>query len=198
MERNMVWLAENSCPPAVGKFAPLRGDDRHYLAHVNVGLECLAADEIAQELDASAVTILQGRVAFCTDAPFASMHRLRSVESVGLLCWASPPPSMPADAQAFGDAYRSFLERDVLPQAAVLGRAWRQAIQFDAGAPISFRVTARRGGVESECVTRNDLARWLAEAWHDASDGGFTATARDYELEILLQWTPAQVHHKYL
>ena len=33
----------------------------------------------------------------------------------------------------------------------------------------------------------------LAEAWHDASTGGFCATARGYELDILLQWSSAHV-----
>jgi hypothetical protein len=116
-------------------------------------------------------------VIFGTDAPFSSVCRVRTLESVSLLCWASATPRMPSDADAFGSSFGALLAEHVLPQSAALGCAWRAAVGCDASTSVPFRVTARRSGVGSECVTRQQLACWLAEAWHDISNGSFVASA---------------------
>lgn len=191
-----AWPVESSIPPVVGAIEPMHGHGTHYLLHVGIGLESLAATEVAQTVSASTVTILQGKVAFRSDAPFSELRRLRSAESLSLLCWVAQMPSMPvADDEAFAAAFHALLASHVLPQVPALERAWRAATGLDriAAPSVPFRVTARRSGCDTGSLTRQDLGRWLAEAWHDASDGGFTATAHDYELEILLQWSGAQV-----
>ena len=139
------------------------------------------------------MVVLQGKIAFCTDSPYSSIKLLRSVESVSIMCWVTPTPAMPADATAFGEAFRALLAEHVLPHWAALGRAWRDASGFTNVGSVPFRVTARRSGQQSSCVVRQDLARWLAEGWHDAADGAFTATARGYDLEMQLQWSDLQV-----
>jgi len=184
------WPTESPCPTLVSPFLPLHGDGSHYVIHVGIGLEHLAASEVTEALGATHVTVLQGRVAFRTDCTLADVRLLCSAESVSLLCWLSPMPSMPAGDEAFSDAFRDLLASHVIPQAATLEKAWRIAVGFDVAeaSSVPFRVTARRGGVnDGSCVSRQDLGRMLAEAWHDASTGGFRATARGYELDILLQ-----------
>ena len=189
------WPTESPCPTLVPPFLPLHGDGSHYVIHVGIGLERLAASEVTEALGATHVTVLQGRVAFRTDYTLADVRLLCSAESVSLLCWLSPMPSMPAGDE-FVDAFRGLLARHVIPQAARLEKAWRTAVGSDIAeaSSVPFRVTARRGGVnDGSCVSRQDLGRLLAEAWHDASTGGFCATARGYELDILLQWSSAQI-----
>ena len=188
------WRVTYSCPPVVGSFEPFVGCGNHFVAHVTIGLEHFAADEAARALDASPIVVLQGKIAFRTNAPYSMVRMLRSIESIALLCWVSPTPRMPTSAEAFGTAFQALMAETVCPQLASLGRAWRAASSFsDSRATIAFRVTARRSGSQSSCVVRQDLARWLAEAWHDAADGAFTATARNYDLEICIQWSDLQV-----
>ena len=81
-------------------------------------------------------------------------------------------PKMPDEFEAFKLAF----------QAARRARCRRLGARFALGAnlgadSVAFRVTARRGGNDSACVTRHDLARWLAEAWHGESNGVFVASA---------------------
>ena len=172
------WPTESPCPPLVPRFLPLHGDGSHYLIHVGIGLEHLAASEVTESLAATGVTVLQGKVAFRTAAPLAAVRLLRSAESVSLLCWASPMPRMPCGDEAFSDAFRCLLAREVLPQSAALEKAWRAAVngvptaasEAAQASSVPFRVTARRGGAENGGgVTRQELGRMLAEAWHDAS-----------------------------
>ena len=191
-----AWCDEQPCPPVVEAFATLSGDGRHYVAHVGIGLERLAAVEAANgPLRATEVVVLPGKVAFCTEAPIGCVRSLRCAESVSLLCWVAPTPEMPADASAFRVSFEALIQQQVIPQAEAMGQAWRAATgraaynAADDSSVVPFRVTARRGGAGSECISRQDLSRWLAEAWHDASHGAFIASAKGYELEVLLVWS---------
>ena len=121
---NDGWLLIHPCPPIVGTFEPLIGNcGHHYVAHVTIGLERLAAAEVREKLAASPVVVLQGKIAFGTESPYSSIKLLRSVESVSIMCWVTPTPAMPADATAFGEAFRALLAEHVLPHWAALGRA---------------------------------------------------------------------------
>ena len=193
MDGDVEWLAIHPCPTPVRPFAPLIGDSHHFVAHTGTGLEKIAAEEIAEHLHASPIVILQGKVVFRTDALFSTVRQLRSVESVSLLCWAAMTPKMPDEFEAFKLAFQALLAEHVVPTIGVLGRAWCEFEGLADADSVAFRVTARRGGNDSACVTRHDLARWLAEAWHDESNGAFVASARDYSLDIRLQWSASQV-----
>ena len=193
MDGDVEWVAIHPCPTPVRPFAPLIGDSHHFVAHTGTGLEKIAAEEIAEHLHASPIVILQGKVVFRTDALFSTVRQLRSVESVSLLCWAAMTPKMPDEFEAFKLAFQALLAEHVVPTIGVLGRAWCEFEGLADADSVAFRVTARRGGNDSACVTRHDLARWLAEAWHDESNGVFVASARDYSLDIRLQWSASQV-----
>jgi hypothetical protein len=80
------WSFEHPCPPIVPKFAPLHGDGRHYVAHIGIGLERLAAAEIARDLNATPVVVLQGCAA--SSSPFAAAQPTSARESLtsGIAC----------------------------------------------------------------------------------------------------------------
>jgi hypothetical protein len=139
-----------------GDFLPIHASGGHFVVHVTGGLETFAVEELL-DLGATEVVPLLGRVLFCAPACMPAhvlAQRLRTAESLSLLCWAAPTPSMPGNTTEWLTSFYNLCCVHVLPNASALARAFvaaRATARHAAGDPIAL--SEGRAGAGSEAVS---------------------------------------------
>lgn len=185
-------------------YAAVHGDGTKYALRVASGLEPFAAAELT-ELGVSDVVPLLGHIVLfsSSDTPAALQQRIRSAESLSLVCWASPPPTMPTTNSEWLSQLYSLLEEHVQPRADQLEGAWRAAALDDssaddasAGSPsgrsLRFRVSATRaGGASSGVVTSQQIAAEVGAFFSERC--GWVVDLHEYEVDVEVSWHDALV-----
>lgn len=116
------------------------------MVHVTGGVEALAADEVRREAGATDVRQLAGKVCFSSGAPFATLLKLKSVESVSLLVWCCTTPEMPerledgaseADGKALEERwiarFAELLTEHALTSIGAIEESWRRDVGHGPG-----------------------------------------------------------------
>ena len=180
-------------------YPAVHGDGTQYALRVASGLEPFAAAQLV-EIGATDVVPLLGHIVLFSsfDAPIALKQRIRSAESLSLVCWASPPPMMPNTSNEWLSRLYSLLVEHVQPRAEQLERAWRAAAADEAsvGPPSSrtprFRVSATRaGGATNGIVTSQQIAAEVGAFFSERC--GWVVDLHEYEVDVEVSWHDALV-----